>query len=62
MKTEKKTWLATFWRGNPQLKEGGYTTTRTYENMTRKQAERKVKQAINNTVYGTFELISLEEC
>lgn len=62
MKTEKKTWLATFWRGNPQLKEGGYTTTRTYENMTRKQAERKVKQAINGTLYGTFELISLEEC
>ena len=62
MKTAKKTWLATFWRGNPQLANGGYTTTRTYENMTRKQAERKVKQAINNTVYGTFELISLEEC
>lgn len=62
MKTEKKTWLATFWRVNPQLKEGGYITTRTYENMTRKQAENKVIKTLTGQVYGSMEFISLMEC
>lgn len=62
MKTEKKTWLATFWRVNPQLKNGGYTTTRTFENMTRKQAEKKVEKTLNGQVYGSMEFVNLEEC
>ena len=51
------TFKAKFWRSNPQIKNGGYETVRTYEAKTLKQAEKMVEQSIKNTVYGGLEFI-----
>lgn len=55
-----KKFKATFWRGNPQLTNGGYKTTRTIEAKTMKAAERKAKKISNNTVYGSMTLLKIE--
>ena len=56
-----KTYTAKFWRGNPQLKNGGYFTTRTYEAANKREANKMVKDSIKHTVYGTFEFIEWVE-
>lgn len=52
-----KTYTAKFWRGNPQLKNGGYYTTRDFEVENKREANKMVKDAIKHTVYGTFDFI-----
>lgn len=37
----KRTCIATFWRSNPQLKNGGYYTTKEFQAMSHKAAERQ---------------------
>lgn len=36
----KRTYIATFWRDNPQLKNGGYYTTKEFQAVSHKAAER----------------------
>ena len=56
-----KKFTAVFWRGNPQIKGGGYETTREIEARTKRSAERKARQIENNCCYGSMTLISLAE-
>ena len=56
-----KNWTVTLWRGNPQLKNGGYTTTRTIEAGTQRSAWRKAEKEFTSCVYGTMRVINVEE-
>ena len=56
-----KTWKCTFWRSNPQLKSGGYETTRTVEAKTRASAEKKAEAKYGDAVYGGMTLLKVEE-
>ena len=55
----KKTYVATFWRSNPQVKNGGYYTTREFEATTKEQAEKQVKKYMKDTVYGGLSFIGI---
>ncbi|MBQ8942476.1 MAG: hypothetical protein IJ062_11635 [Firmicutes bacterium] len=54
-----KTYKATFWRGNPQLTNGGYETERIIEAKTIASARKKARE-YENCIYGTMTLISIE--
>lgn len=54
-----KKFIATFWRGNPQLKSGGYETTRIIEARTLKSAEKKAEK-MTQCVYGSMTLLKVE--
>ena len=58
-----KTWIGTFWRTNPQLKNGGYTTTRSVKARTEASARNKlIKEYVNcHHAYGSMDLISVKE-
>lgn len=56
-----KKYVATFWRANSQLKNGGYETTRTIEAKTIKSAEKKARELADNCVYGSMSLLEIEE-
>lgn len=55
-----KTYIATFWRSNPQLANGGYEITRTIEAKTIAFARKKANQISDNCSYGGMNLISIE--
>lgn len=60
--TKLKSYKATFWRGNPQLKNGGYETTRTIEAVNIQQARKIAREKHENgCVYGTLTLMSIEK-
>lgn len=52
--SSKRTYVATFWRGNPQLKNGGYYTTKEFQAMSHKAAERQAERYTKDMVYGGF--------
>lgn len=56
-----KKYIATFWRANPQLKNGGYETTRTIEAKTVKSAENKARKIENECTYGSMSFRSIVE-
>ena len=56
----KRIYIATFWRGNPQLKNGGYYTEKEFRAVSHKAAERQAKKYTYNMVYGCLNLISVE--
>lgn len=56
----KRTYIATFWRGNPQLKNGGYYTTKEFQAVSHKAAERQAERYTKGMVYGSLDLISVE--
>lgn len=56
----KRIYVATFWRGNPQLKNGGYYTEKEFRAVSHKAAERQAERYIKNMVYGSLNLISVE--
>jgi hypothetical protein len=60
MKTMKK-YIATFWRGNPQLKDGGYETTREIEAVSITSARKKARDIEDGCVYGSMSLLSIEK-
>lgn len=47
------TYIAKFWRSNPQLKNGGYETTREI------QARAKARKISNQCLYGSMDLLSI---
>lgn len=53
-----KKYKAKFWRGNPQLKNGGYETTRTIEAKTITQARKKARE-FEKCVYGSMTLLDI---
>jgi len=54
-----KKFIATYWRGNPQLKSGGYETTREIEAMTLVSATKKAEKKCDNVSYGSMFLLSI---
>ena len=51
-----KTYLAVYWRSNPQLKNGGYETTREIEAKTMPSARKKAQAIADACRYGSMEL------
>lgn len=47
-----KKYKATFWRSNPQLKNGGYETTREFEARNLRSAQKKAREIEKNCSYG----------
>ena len=60
MAQSKRTYTATFWRSNPQLKNGGYYTTKEFQAVSHKAAERQAERYTKGVVYGGLDLISVE--
>ena len=56
----KRTYVATFWRGNMQLKNRGYYMTKEFQAVSHKAAERQAEKYMKNMVYGSLSLISVE--
>lgn len=56
----KRTYIATFWRGNPQLKNGGYYTTNEFQAASHKAAERQAERYTKGMICGSLKLISVE--
>lgn len=56
----KRIYIATFWRGNPQSKNGGYYTTKEFQAVSHKAAERQAERYTKGIVYGSLDLISVE--
>jgi len=54
-------YTAKFWRGNPQLKNGGYETTRTIEAKTITSARKKAREIYEDgCIYGSMTLIDIK--
>lgn len=60
MKNMKK-WNVTLWRSNPQLKNGGYETTRTVEATTESAARKKATKQFCKCVYGSMFVLNVEQ-
>lgn len=58
--SSKRTYIATFWRSNPQLKNGGYYTTKEFQSVSHKAAERQAERYTKGMIYGSLNLISVE--
>ena len=62
--SSKRIYIATFWRSNPQLKNGGYFTTKEFQSVSlqgaTKQAERQAERYTKGMIYGSLNLISVE--
>lgn len=56
----KRTYVATFWRRNPQLKNGGYYTTKEFQAVSHKAAERQAERCTKGMVYCSLSLVSVE--
>lgn len=56
-----KKYIATFWRINEQLSNGGYETTRTIEARNLASAEKKALKITKACRYGGMELVNLVE-
>lgn len=56
-----KKYTVTFWRSNPQLKNGGYKTTRTVEAKNRRQAVTKAEEICGHCVYGGMTIEDIRE-
>lgn len=55
-----KKWKCTFWRSNPQLRNGGYETEREIEAKTEASAWKKAEKRYGSPIYGGMSLIKVE--
>ena len=55
-----KTYIATYYRNNPQLSSGGYQTTRKIEAASITSARKKAREIAEGCVYGSLELLGVE--
>lgn len=53
------TYTATYFRGNLQLRNGGYNTTRKIKAKTLREATKKAED-LENCVYGTMTLLNIK--
>ena len=58
MKT--KSYKATFFRHNPQFKNGGYVTERKIEAVSLPSARKRAREISEHCVYGSMELLDIE--
>ena len=48
----KRTYIATFWRSNPQLKNGGYFTTKEFRSVSLQGATKQAERYAASNMYG----------
>ena len=60
MNENKKTYTAIFWRGNPQLQNGGYETKRTFVCADMAEAWESVDAVCEGVRYGTMDFLRWE--
>lgn len=56
-----KTYIATYYRHNPQLSSGGYQTTRKIEAVSITSARKKARDIEDGCAYGSMSLLSIEK-
>lgn len=57
----KRTYIATFWRSNLQLKNGGYYTTKEFQSVSLQVATKQAKRyAAKYNIYGGMAVKSVE--
>lgn len=56
-----KTYIATFWRTNPQLRNRGYETTINIKAETKSAARKEARRIEKSCVYGGLTLTDLQE-
>lgn len=54
-----KSYKATFFRHNPQFKNGGYVTERKIEAVSLPSARKRAREISEHCVYGSMELLSI---
>lgn len=54
-----KTYVATFFRHNPQLANGGYRTERRIEAVSITSARKKAREYTEGVTYGSMELLDV---
>lgn len=57
----KKTYIVTYFRHNPQLKNGGYTSTCKIEAVSIASARKKAREFCEGAVYGSRELLDVQK-
>lgn len=55
-----KSYKATFFRHNPQFKNGGYVTERKIEAVSLPSARKRAREISEHCVYGSMELLDIE--
>lgn len=58
--SSKRTYIATFWRSNPQLKNGGYFTTREFQSVSLQGATKQAERYAASNMYGGMAVKSVE--
>lgn len=56
----KRTYIATFWRSNPQLKNGGYFTTKEFQSVSLQGATKQAERYAASNMYGGMAVKSVE--
>lgn len=56
-----KTYIATYYRYNPQLSSGGYQTTRKIEAVSITSARKKAREITEGCAYGSLELLDVQK-
>lgn len=56
-----KKYISTFWRGNPQMKNDGYETTREIEAASITSASKKARDIEDGCAYGSMSLLSIKK-
>jgi hypothetical protein len=56
-----KTYIVTYFRHNPQLKNGGYTSTCKIEAVSIASARKKAREFCEGAVYGSRELLDVQK-
>ena len=57
---QKNVYIATFWRGNPQLKNGGYFTTKEFRSTSLQEATKQAERYAADTIYGSMVVKNIE--
>lgn len=57
---DMKTFVVTFWRENPQFKNGGYYSTQEIEARTEASARKKAEKIADTVPYGSMQVISVD--
>ena len=58
--SSKRTYVATFWRSNPQLKNGGYFTTKEFQSVSLQGATKQAEKYAASNMYGGMAVKSVE--
>lgn len=58
--SSKRIYIATFWRSNPQLKNGGYFTTKEFQSVSLQGATKQAERYAASNMYGGMAIKRVE--